>query len=284
MAVQFDTNSDDAVITSSANMCGGDVPGLAMGWFKPESSLVAGNCFGRCGSSPGCTIHVGGADTSTLELQCPTATTAWVWRSSETGVIVLDQWLFWAFLWNGETTTDTCTVAAWAGTLESPPTQLTMNLTTTGSGNISTGGTVSWVGTSGNSVTTAQLGTHEHIAHYAFGTANVNHPIAITTAGAITTQTKDLAYSRYILPFWRGDIRAPEGVCNAQSNNRFSALIYARCGTPNTTIGLDTAKRAGQCNNALPFIGITGTGSVGTNERGPRAYNTVDAMFLWKRR
>jgi len=159
-------------------------------------------------------------DTTTSELRLITDnTTDGQWTTTGAG-LALNTWTFLAWIASPLNTGPVCAWRVWAGTLNTPPTELTVTNAVAPVGNFTGGTTLTW-GNRGGSGTVAFQGQLENCVFGAFnGTISDRlSPFTIAAAGTITQIEADFIRDRYVRPNWKGDLYPQQFISNLPPAN-----------------------------------------------------------------
>lgn len=176
--------------------------GFFCGWFKP-TTLTAGR--GLTGLSA-TAFHIKiGTTTSELRLSVDAATTDGAYDTSGFGFTV-NVWTFVAFFWSHASTGE-ASVRAWTGTLDTPPTEVTVTQTTAPVG-AAASGSPHHLGAVGSGTTTSFRGLIEQCIVIGYSAADTTGQSALPVAatGSITQDEADFVRNTVAVPIWRGEL------------------------------------------------------------------------------
>jgi len=207
MPFTFGANTtDNATIISTFGNAGGGIGGLFCGWFYP-TTLTAGRYYMSPGAG-GVTNNFGirvGTTTSTLQMASNTATPG-LWTATADALafpsgITVGNWWFIAALCNF-VNTPVCQWNVWLGTLETPPTAMTVVQNTAPSGLSGTGSLLIGNGSSGGTVSfQGDIATIVYITSTQGSTGNY---LGLRTNGSTSADEAEFVKTMWIDPIWRG--------------------------------------------------------------------------------
>lgn len=173
---------------------------VCCGWFRP-TTLTAGRYLWSHGANSGVRIA---STTDEVVGVCDRTTDS---VRTTTGVdLVVGEWTFLAAMYNAENTGPADRWRVWRGTVDTPPTEVTVTDTTTGSGNVSASAT--WVvGNNNTTGTVAFQGDVDNLRLLVVSQAQgaTTHPLMHVTSGTITQAEADFVLERLIRPAWLGE-------------------------------------------------------------------------------
>lgn len=126
--------------------------------------------------------------------------------NATTGVdLVTGTWTFLAVMIASENTGALDAVRVWRGSVDTPPTAVTVTLSTPGSGNATTSA-ILVIGNNGTAGTVAWQGDIEDVRVISISQTQgeTTHPWMHVTSGVITDTEAAFVYQRWILPAWEG--------------------------------------------------------------------------------
>lgn len=183
--------------TASLTQGGNGGLGVMTGWFLP-TTLTATRRYFAYGAVFGARVA---STTSEIEMLTDNATTDGVRTTSGCGMVV-DQWQFLAFIWAVSNTGPASNWRVYRGTVDTAPTEVTVNNTTAPVGNL-TGSTTVGIGNDQNNSTAFQ-GDIAHCSLFTTTTTGVSGPLGISAATTITQAEADRIRDTWIMPLWLG--------------------------------------------------------------------------------
>lgn len=172
--------------------------GVVTGWWYP-TTLTATRRYWGAGAVFGARVAT---TTSEIEMLTDHATTDGVRTTSGAGIAV-NNWYFLAWIWAVNNSGPTHLWRCYLGTPETAPTELTVNLTTAGSGNL-TGNTTAVFGNTSASNVSFQ-GDIADCSLFTTPNAGTTSPLGIAVSTALTQTEADRIRDTYILPMWAGN-------------------------------------------------------------------------------
>jgi hypothetical protein len=203
MPYTFGATTDDISWPITPSVAATDRGSLIAGWWLPTTLTATRTLWsGGSGGVPRAEI-----DSTTSELRLRTNnTTDGQWTTTGVG-LATDQWKFLAFLLTTNNTNG-ASWNVWAGTSETPPSQVTVTVAVARSGNF-TGATSFYVGNAGTGSLAFQGDAALVWTMLTSAAVGAIHPLGLTTAygSARTTAETDWVEQNLVIPMWRGDLR-----------------------------------------------------------------------------
>lgn len=202
---------DDITIAMNGNMGATTISAFVCGWWYP-TTLTATRGLWSAGNVFGAEI-----DTTTSEIRLRTDnTTDGQWTTTGAGLTV-NTWSFLAFANSCNNTGPASAWRVWAGTLETPPVELTVTGAVAPVGNFA-GNASFYIGNKGTGTLAFQGDICEVSYHRCTaGTGVTTHPLTIATTGTITNDEARYIFERVVMPCWAGEV-LPEPLRSPKNN------------------------------------------------------------------
>lgn len=201
MAYTFGAGTgDDITWTMNGNILGNTFTTFVCGWWYPTTLTATRGLWSNS------TLIGAEIDTTTTQIRLRTGnTTGGVWTTSDAG-LATNKWSFLAFANIATNTGPVSSWRVWAGSLETPPSELTITNVTAPVGNFGAAATF-YVGNMGTG-TVAFQGDICEVTYYrcTAGIGATTHPFGIAAYSAITNAEAAYIYETVVMPCWSGDV------------------------------------------------------------------------------
>lgn len=216
---------DDATWTNSNS---GFTAGITVvtGWWRP-TTLTAGRGLWSAGSIIGAEIDT---TTTELRLKLDNATTDGEWTTSGLGLAV-DTWRFLAFA-SSTVNTPGASWKVWAGTVETAPVEVTVNVAVALSGAF-TGTSSFTVGNKGSAGVVAFQGDIAEVLVVGETASNTNSMFSNESFGSFTSNITSQIERQMVFPAWEGDY---DSIARLRNGNTAVMGLYGYWSGESTTV------------------------------------------------
>jgi hypothetical protein len=284
MSWSFGTPTNTQLSVSQIGMGANLRTGLVAGWWNP-TTLTSGRAYWSHSNINSARVA---ATTSEMTLHLDMSTTDGVWTTSGAGVVI-NQWQFLAFMLSTQNTGPAAAWRVWRGTADTPPVEVTVNLTTAPTGTMVgatthntgnlTGGTVPLQGLIGSNVAAVKEGTVN-------AGSSLRGPLKTAAFGAITQAEADLVLQRVVTPLWLGN-KYPDDLWDYTADAAATQYVVGfqpmEMASPNPLQGQSLRLLLQQ--NGLPVVGMTiSNNPTYSQEREPSSWNQTNIFTRGFRR